>query len=1107
MVTLAGVLNGASGAATAAPGSKDDRPTVAVVSPTATTGRWLTLVTGDRVLVTGRPATGMPTVRPGPGRASMTFHQYTEAGETYVIPQDAEPLVARGLVDRRLFDVTGLVRAGYDDRNRSDVPLIVSGKGTSGTALTAMRARVSTAKVTHELPSVAGLAVRQDKKTAVSFWGAIKGGSGPEPRLVQGLASDVTKVWLDAPVRATLDKSVPQIGAPAAWAAGHTGKGATVAVLDSGIDETHPDLADAVVGAQDFTRSDDGVKDGFGHGTHVASIITGGSLTSGGKYIGVAPDAKLLVGKVLNDFGLGFSSDVIAGMEWAAAQGVPVVNMSLSSSVGDESPDPETEAVNRLTAETGTLFVVSAGNKGPDTQTVSSPGIAEAALTVGAVDGSDHLADFSNLGPTRRTLAVKPDITAPGVGIVAARAAGTSLGAPVDDKYTALSGTSMAAPHVAGAAAILAAEHPDWKAGQLKAILMGSAKPSDGLNVYQQGAGRVDVARADGQPLYTTPATINDGLASWPHADDQPIRTPVTYHNDGTTPVTVHLALDVKDPTGAAAVDGMFTPSDTDVTVPAGGDTKVTVTTDTTKGGPDGLYGGVLTATGDDGSITVRTPIGITKEVESYDVTMNPIERDGTPAPDADWGVVFANTDQKQFYLSTGRSIRLPKGTYFYEGTVRHSDDGIRYIDTEFIEPAFEVTGDSTVTLDAREGKPVGLTVDRPEARPGDVDISAQVMTPQGPFGNDSFGGSFDEFFLRPSDTSAPAGQFTFGVSALMARPDPSGEPSGDDGGGFVGPYLYHVNWSQDRQVPEQLVRHVADRTLAIVHTVNAATSAGSTGIRDFMVKMPLPGTLTDYYTPSIPWDTVFSENSSTEQREFRQMFPKAGHYEGRWNSAVFGPAGPTANPSTPLLQRQGDTLLVQIPYFSDQTNNRPGASIADAQNATLYRDGQKIAESPFADFNEFTVPDGKANYRLETSATRSVADLSTKAAAAYTFSSELAGGDGPEALPVFGIRFAPGLDDRNQAPAGHKFTFPVHLTRQAGAAPYGTVNAFTVDVSYDDGKTWQPARLTGNGDDRTVSVTHPKDAGYVSLRAKATDTAGNGIEETITRAYAITAY
>src|SRR5262249_28894774 len=156
-----------------------------------------------------------------------------------------------------------------------------------------------------------------------------------------------------------------------------------------------------------------------------------------------------------------------------------------------DGTDPLSEAVNQLTAATGILFVIAAGNSGPVEQTVAAPGAADAALTVAAVDSADQVASFSSRGP-RAGGALKPDIAAAGGDIGGGGAAGTKLGPAVGDYYIKLSGTSMATPHVAASAAILAEQHPDWTATRLKTALMSSAKDL-GDSPYDQGAGRVDL--------------------------------------------------------------------------------------------------------------------------------------------------------------------------------------------------------------------------------------------------------------------------------------------------------------------------------------------------------------------------------------------------------------------------------------------------------------------------------------------------------------------------------------------------------------------------------------------------------------------------------------
>ncbi|WP_258575004.1 S8 family serine peptidase [Streptomyces shenzhenensis] len=503
--------------------------------------RTVTLLTGDKVTVPkGRDQRAL--VRPAPGRDGVRFFTQLIDGDLHVVPEDAEPLIRAGKVDDRLFNVSALLRYGYQDSARSSLPLMVGYRsaGTRATARTTLKG--AGAAVHRELPAIDGAAVTVSKRRAGQVWKALTPESGSAVRLVTG--SGVDRIWLDGKHELALDQSVPQIGAPTAWQAGYTGKGVTVAVLDGGVDTTHPDLAGKVADSQNFTSSSDPT-DTVGHGTHVASIIAGSGAASGGKYKGVAPDATLVSGKVCPDRGCEESA-MLAGMEWAAVdKKATVVNISIGG--GDTSGiDPLEEAVNRLTEQTGTLFVIAAGNSGSGKYSVETPGSADAALTVGAVDKSDQMASFSSRGPRVGDDALKPDITAPGVNIVAARAAGTAMGTPVDDHYTSASGTSMATPHVTGSVALLAQEHPGWKADRLKPALTGSAKVIPDATVFDQGAGRVDVARAVTQTVTTDQASLSFGRALWPHGDDKPVAKTVTYTNDGDSDVTLDLDTQVR---------------------------------------------------------------------------------------------------------------------------------------------------------------------------------------------------------------------------------------------------------------------------------------------------------------------------------------------------------------------------------------------------------------------------------------------------------------------------------------------------------------------------------------------------------------------------------
>ncbi|CAL9568201.1 hypothetical protein SUDANB95_04738 [Actinosynnema sp. ALI-1.44] len=755
-------------------------------------GPTITLITGDEVtLGTGPDGVIVEAAR---GREHIGFTSRTDVrGDVHVIPHDAVTGLTRKQLDPRLFNVSELLRSGYDDASRAELPLIVQHPKTRGRALNALNAQA--------------LSIPRDP----TFWSATQ---------------DAERIWLDGRVRAHLDTSVPRISAPTAWAAGHTGAGTTVAVLDTGIDQSHPDLQDAVTNAHNFTDSDT-ADDRVGHGTHVASTITGGSTA----YRGVAPDAKLLNAKVLDDRGYGQDSWIIAGMEWAAANGADVVNMSLGSPMPSDGTDPLSQAVNRITAEHDTLFVIAAGNSGG---LIGSPGAADAALTVGSVDKSDELAATSSRG--RVDGVIKPDITAPGVEITAAKAGGG---------YVAHSGTSMAAPHVAGAAAVLAGKHPDWRPEQLKAALMGTAEPNGGT--FEQGAGRVDLGTAATTDLTADVGSLSLGTAQWPHHDDQPITRTITYTNTGPDPITLDLTADVTDPHGTPAPPAMFTFSPVRLTVPAGGSAATTATTDTRVNAPDGVYSGTITATTTTAK-SVRTPITITREVESYNVTVKVLDHNGAPTDKYFFSFVDVNNRRSHHNHDPSGTVttRVAKGEFYLNAFVQTETAQHNHTNAEFVEPAFTVTADTQLTLDAREAKQVEFRTDQPNARTGNAKYRFRMKTAWGELSATTHIANYDQFTFKPSTTTA-RDRFTFTAEARL------GEWNGTT---FTGsPYLYHLRRTESGAIPHDLRWRYRDADLAKVRSEHAAATPNVVGFRENFLVVPLPGTLTEYYTPDEPWD------------------------------------------------------------------------------------------------------------------------------------------------------------------------------------------------------------------------------------------------------------
>ena len=143
----------------------------------------------------------------------------------------------------------------------------------------------------------------------------------PEALMALNQSPAVVQIWEDLPVHTMLDVSVPKVRAPQMWNLGFDGEGVKVAVVDTGIDPNHPDFDSRILAVRDFTNPSGTGRDGHGHGTHVASTILGSGAASAGRYIGVAPEAELLVAKVLADNGSGMTSNVMAGVEWAVQAG------------------------------------------------------------------------------------------------------------------------------------------------------------------------------------------------------------------------------------------------------------------------------------------------------------------------------------------------------------------------------------------------------------------------------------------------------------------------------------------------------------------------------------------------------------------------------------------------------------------------------------------------------------------------------------------------------------------------------------------------------------------------------------------------------------------
>ncbi|MEU9185121.1 S8 family serine peptidase [Streptomyces sp. NPDC048484] len=1095
-VALAAGMTGPASAEAERTASDSASDSAAQTAQTAPKHR-ITLITGDRVVVDAKGRViGLERAK---GRERIPVQVRKTDGHTLVVPADAALLIAGGKLDQRLFDVTELNKSANRKAQKQGLKLIVGYRGAAAAAKADVRDAGDT-QVRRTLKTLNADAVLTPKGDASDLWAAVTDTPSGGARTAAGIAH----VWLDGVRKASLDKSVPQIGADKAWAAGYDGKGVKIAVLDTGVDATHPDLKEQVVGEKNFSTSPD-ASDRYGHGTHVASIAAGTGAKSAGKYKGVAPGAKLLNGKVLDDDGYGDDSGVLAGMEWAADQGADVVNLSLG---GGDTPDidPLEAQVNKLSKEKGVLFAIAAGNEGGE-QTIGSPGSAEAALTVGAVDGLDKLAEFSSTGPGLDGQ-IKPDLTAPGVDITAASAPGSVIAKEVGENpagYVSISGTSMATPHVAGAAAILKQQHPDWTYTELKGALTGSAKGGK-YTPFQQGSGRIQVDKAIKQSVVAVPSSVSFGVQQWPHTDDTPATEKVTYKNLGTADVTLNLAVTATNPKGQAAPAGFFTLGARTLTVPAGGTASADLKVNTKLGGTlDGTYSAYVTATG--GGQSVRTAAAVLREMESYDVTLKFLGRDGNPAKYYSAKLVgVSGLAQDKYYSPYDESgtvkVRVPKGGYIFNtGILGDPEDAAKGIDW-VAQPKLSITKNATITVDARTAKPVDITVPDAAAKAGAVSPTYTVGTA---YGNEGFGWWLDSYANFRTAHAGP--QVTDGTLyqewvGLWAKP---AEEYDIIVGGKV------------KQLATGYTKHYKASELATVKTGLGASSSGKKGAIFAEGKLPgspgyfptgvqqtLPGTRTLHLSTAggAKWKLDFEQHGGLDEDGFPiveaaymlgtpQTFKAGKSYEKTFNAGVFGPR----IGSGLGIYREGNGIYGSLPLFADGQTH-VGSSLYSSATTTLYRNGTKVGSNsdPLEGQGAFKVPAGDAAYKLTTSVKRSVkvAAASTRVDASWTFRSKKAD---LAKLPASSIRFdaAVGLDSR--APADKKVSVPVTVQ---GSAAGSNLKSLSVYVSYDYGQTWKKVTVK-NG---KIAITNPAKGKGISFHAKIADKKGNKSTISIYNAY-----
>lgn len=373
----------------------------------------------------------------------------------------------------------------------------------------------------------------------------------PSDRLEQlGRIPGVERVWPNRAYHALLDRTPQLIGAPTLWGPtlATAGEGMKIGILDDGIDQTHPFFAPRglayppgfpkgqtayatpkVIVARAFPPPSPHYANAAlpfdpllsEHGLHVAGIAAGddGTITRTGLHIsGIAPRAYLGNYKVLttpSQFGPnGNSAEIAAAVEAAVRDGMDVINLSLGEVEIEPSRDLVVRALNAA-ADAGVVSAVAAGNDFAEFGfgSISSPANAAKTIAAGASTGGhgsievDAPADYSSAGPTPYSLLFKPDVTAPGSDVLSAFPSGA---------FGELSGTSMAAPHVAGAVALLRQRHPDWSPANVKSALVLTGDPvhvdAKEVGPLREGGGRIDLVRADQPLVFAQPSSLSFGL-------------------------------------------------------------------------------------------------------------------------------------------------------------------------------------------------------------------------------------------------------------------------------------------------------------------------------------------------------------------------------------------------------------------------------------------------------------------------------------------------------------------------------------------------------------------------------------------------------------------
>lgn len=1051
----------------------------------------ITLITGDVVTVACLPdgEKGISIVPANP-KLNQNFLTYETPRGTYVIPNG----VNLEKLDMELFNVDYLAKEGYPEAK--ELPVIISLSDASEQSIRPFERQVMSWKGTKNAfangPSVmsAKLALNsiQDETRVLLS----------EPH--------VKKVWLDKKVHIKLSDSVPLIGAPQVWASGYNGTGVEIAILDTGIDKTHPDLDDLddnstttdpkVVREVNF--SDDlNTLDYQGHGTHCAGIAAGTGAASGGKNKGVAPGAKLWSVKVLNAEGWGYESWVISGVEYAAygPDGLPntgdeadIISMSLGGDITDGT-DPLSLAVDAA-VDAGVVVVVSAGNDGPESFTVHSPGVARKPITVGASDGYNALPWFSSRGPTI-DFRVKPDVLAPGVNINSTVPYGF-----VGKYYDRKSGTSMAAPHVAGTAALMLQACQKMPSGwafpkYVKNTLISTARDL-GYTVYEQGGGRIDVPYAVSTDVMVDPATLSFSFSSESVSESAMI----TFYNlNATSNRVLSLNTIVRDVITGIPVD-CATLNTTALSISPDSNASVLLTFDTTI--PRSTYSGMIVASTDTGK-ALHVIFGFVKLCK---VTITKTNWHGFPARNDPVGVIgdpgFPDYTFPETDANGNVTLYLAAGTYHIYSV------GYNLLDDAFIFTMAEnvtITGESVVHLDERTTKAIDLDPNKPGQK---IAHKEMYLVKKGKI-------AINGWWIYPKTALQYVSPTTFKTTFNYEY--------------YPIEYYHESNWLYVES-PEwhNLIYSLERVTENTTFTVDYSTLVQRT---------------TDYKTATMPYAAKRVEFAchpnqggmymaeawfiTAPKRIIQWLSPEPAYYLGffsdeadRWGYGIWDSDWSTSlnrrsyqagtNPyyavgEHPLASGTkiylGNSHLTMNGTISTDTFGNQYWSRSGAGNITILEDGVEVYRKEISDkFNESVPFSGTPRFTAIIEG-ESTMDLSTRTLTSLTFTANAMQDYKP---PQVTIRAEESNLD-STVPQG-KDLVDVSVLDESPVTSVG------LEYSIDDGATWiEAGKLDASDNVHQFSLSVLEKHDFVSLRVNATDSVGNSISRTIIRGFYVAPY